>query len=54
MDQPKKAREPFTVIGHLFIWPLLFGFALVPIYMYLIQQPRAVKFLNENGLLSDL
>jgi L-lactate dehydrogenase (cytochrome) len=50
MDQPKKSREPFTVIGHLLIWPLLFGFAIVPVYMYLIQLPQTAKYFN----LSDL
>ena len=27
----EKSREPYTLIGHLLIWPLLLGFAAVPV-----------------------
>lgn len=42
MDVEKTSREPFTAIGHFLIWPLIGGFAICPVYMYLIQQPAVV------------
>ena len=38
MDAPKSSRAAFTNIGHFLIWPLLLGFALVPVVMYASQQ----------------
>ena len=41
----ENSREPYTLIGHLLIWPLLLGFAVVPVYMHVKQLPEDHVFL---------
>ena len=52
MDVPKNSREPYTLIGHLLIWPLLLGFAVVPVYMHVKQLPEDHVFFGR--IVSDL
>jgi succinate dehydrogenase / fumarate reductase cytochrome b subunit len=43
MDVEKRRRVPFRVLGHALIWPLVGGFALSPVYCFVVQRPDVLE-----------